>query len=240
MVRHKKINGVRYHEVAPDVFLPGVTAVLSATQNNRYLNQWKAKVGVKQAKQAQKAGVNRGKYTHDLIERFVDYRKQSEIVPQPKFVINDHNQTKQIQQLGRCALDYVTRIDTCLFLETSFFIEDAYAGTPDFVGLKDNKIILFDWKTSYKRKTKSAMGDYCLQLAAYRRLVEENTRNNVDEARVVLFYANEEGHGGVNEVILSAAELDSYYTDFELRLARFQEKQQAYEENLKLFQAMPF
>jgi hypothetical protein len=239
MINYKKINGYRYHEVEPGIFLPGVTSILSATADNKYLNKWKQNVGAKKAKEAKTAGIRRGNYTHNLVEQFVNHKLKSEITPTQKFEVEDTQQTKQYQELGRGILDYAARLDSFLFHERSFY-NKLFAGTVDVVAKDGNKTVLIDWKTSHKRKSKQALNDYCLQLSAYRDLIHHNTDITIDEARIVLIYADSDGVGSLQETILTNTDLDRYYSQFLTRVDQFNMKQDQYLLNQKQFQEMPF
>lgn len=60
--------------------------------------------------------------------------------------------------------------------------EYRYGGTPDAVGLVNGKLVLLDWKTS-----KSVYKTHILQLAAYKALLDENSRPPVTRAYLVRF-----------------------------------------------------
>jgi PD-(D/E)XK nuclease superfamily len=235
MVNHRLINGFRYHEVSPGLFVPGVTSILSATQDNTRFKRWRAKVGQKAVKQSRDAGINRGLYTHKLVERFIAYKNMAAIIPSAAtFDLADQDQSEQYKQLGRSILEYASKLDSFVYQERSFYNE-RFAGTVDLVATQANKVILIDWKTSYKRKTKSQMHDYCLQLATYRELIHHNTDMTIDETRIVLVYSNSSGIGGVNEIIITPTESDQYYAKFLDRLKEFEVKQALFLANLTAF-----
>ena len=57
-----------------------------------------------------------------------------------------------------------------------------FAGTVDMVGRLDNKLVVFDWKTS-----NSIQSEYALQVAAYAAAFQESYNERVDEAWIIRF-----------------------------------------------------
>lgn len=90
----------------------------------------------------------------------------------------------------------LTMIDTSL----------GYAGTLDWIGTKDGKLTLVDYKTS-----KAARESMFIQLAAYDMLLQTQKGIKVDEACILLLHVE-----GVEEVTLDREKLDFYYEIFEL------------------------
>lgn len=68
--------------------------------------------------------------------------------------------------------------------------EYRYGGTPDAIGLLDGKHVLLDWKTGNR-----VYGDMLCQLAAYKHLIEENTKYRIQGFHLCRF-AKEHGDFG--------------------------------------------
>lgn len=89
--------------------------------------------------------------------------------------------------------------------------ELGYAGTLDWVGVKDGVLTLVDYKTS-----KKARETMYIQLAAYDKLLQTQKGIKVDEACILLLHDD-----GVKEFILCREAIDHYYEVFELLLQIF-------------------
>ncbi|MEN9871607.1 MAG: nuclease superfamily, partial [Cyanobacteriota bacterium] len=64
-----------------------------------------------------------------------------------------------------------------------------YAGTVDaIVKMKDGRVLILDHKTASKKKTKSGIKDYNLQVAAYALAYHEMTGTIVDGAQINIIY----------------------------------------------------
>lgn len=246
MTEYEREYGFRMH-VTPDGNFPGVTTVLSATADKSFLRHWKRRVGEKVAEQLKQDGIDRGNFTHNLIEGYLgEFSKfdSSDIKPYVLDYLNGNNNrldlTQQYYRLGKEAIAYVSQLDEIVLVEQGFSSALGYAGSPDCIAMHDGKLVLLDWKTSAKRKTKSGMKDYCVQLAAYRHLIEENTDYRIDEARICLFYSDEEGNGGTNIISLDNSELHELFEQFLTRLVAFKERLRQLRVHSDMIAAIPF
>ena len=90
-----------------------------------------------------------------------------------------------------------------IFVEESFVSKRGYGGTIDALAY-DDEVVLLDWKTS-----NFIAPEYYLQLAAYWKLVEENTNYEISYAEIVRFYEK-----GFEVGILKKEDVDKKYDVF--------------------------
>jgi len=64
-------------------------------------------------------------------------------------------------------------VDEALLVEGAVWHEAGYVGFPDAVMVYQNRLCVCDWKTALKPKKREWIGDYCLQVAAYARAIEQ-------------------------------------------------------------------
>lgn len=216
VVRHIYINGLRYHHTTYGA-LPGVTTVLGETKDKytkRALGDWSKRVGAVEAKRLQQAGLDRGNRIHSLIEGYVlgEDPWDIELALSPQYL-----------GLSELFFEFVqARVGNPIYLEKSFASTDGYAGSPDFVGYDNKgKIALYDWKTSGKKKTKSQVKDYFVQVATYWAMVEQESSVKIDYASVVLGYSDPEKGDKMNEWRITKDDQVVLYAQFLDRLEKF-------------------
>jgi genome maintenance exonuclease 1 len=85
-----------------------------------------------------------------------------------------------------------------------------YAGTFDMLAvMKDKRIVLLDWKTSYKAKPDYQLADYRMQLGAYVQAIEQMYGIEIDGAHcAIAIHDPDTGEGEEAQILsLSSAEL---------------------------------
>jgi hypothetical protein len=108
---------------------------------------------------------------------------------------------------------------TPLMIEYPLSSLTGVAGSPDCLG-KHSKhgIVLADWKSSTKNKSRNSCHDYLIQLAAYDHLIQENMGIACDRAVVALA---RESHDEARYHWVEREELDSLYLEFLQRLEQY-------------------
>jgi hypothetical protein len=159
----KTIDGKRYY-LAPDGSkLASVTTIISSTkppEAKKSLENWKKRVGVERAASITYEASSRGTRMHSFIENYIMNNNVGDSGTNP-FSIESHKMAKQVIYSG------MKDITEFYGSEISLFYPELYAGTTDMVGLKNNKLILGDFKQTNKPKKREWIEDYFLQLAAY-------------------------------------------------------------------------
>jgi len=174
--RHVIINGVRYHKTVGGN-LPGVTTVLGETKSRfskMAIQKWKNKVGHDTADAIFKNSIKRGDQFHATIEAFLKDTPPNKVCP-------------QVIQLWKLVRPFVEQAKASkdLWIESHIHHPEGFAGTPDLVCYIDGKLTVVDWKNSRKPKTRSSVGDYLKQVAAYSKGFEYINGLEVEQGIVV-------------------------------------------------------
>ncbi|PSO79249.1 MAG: hypothetical protein BRC41_19300 [Cyanobacteria bacterium QH_9_48_43] len=210
--RHKWIGQERYH-ITPngDVF-PGVTTILSATKPEREkqaLENWRKRVGAKEADKVKKDATERGSRMHNQIEEYltglIDFDEITEPIAQSVKPILKH-------------------IDETWLIEGNIWHPSGFAGSVDFLGVLDGTPTVIDWKTSRKPKKRAWIDDYFCQVAAYSagmNRVYQEQGVQIKNATVVIAV---EGVSEAQIFRVANNELMSYWEWFQERVEEYKKK----------------
>ena len=154
-------NGLRKYLVGSEK-LPSVTSILQATKSDEdkaALENWKNRVGYKEANRIKFEASNRGTSMHSYIEDFLRGR-----VNESFFESNEQykNMAKIIIESG-----IKGKLEEIYGMEATLHYPEKYAGTADIIGIYEGKQFLGDFKQSNKIKKSEYIQDYFLQLGAY-------------------------------------------------------------------------
>ena len=154
-------NGLRKYLVGSEK-LPSVTSILQATKSDEdkaALENWKNRVGLKEANRIKSEASNRGTSMHSYIEDFLRGR-----VNESFFESNEQykNMAKTIIESG-----IKGKLEEIYGMEATLHYPEKYAGTADIIGIYEGKQFLGDFKQSNKIKKSEYIQDYFLQLGAY-------------------------------------------------------------------------
>ena len=174
-ISRESINGERRYATPDGEKLPSVTTILDATkpeEKKKALQEWRNRVGHKQAQAITTEAAGRGTRMHKWIE---DYIKTGEIgTPGSNpYSQQSHLMAQSIitQGLSKCNEFWGT--------EVALYYPKIYAGTTDLVGVHDGSEAIMDHKQSNKLKKREWIEDYFLQLAAY-----ANAHNEVHGTKI--------------------------------------------------------
>ena len=154
-------NGMRKY-LFDDEKLPSVTSILQATKSDEdkaALENWKQRVGHKEANKIKTEASNRGTSMHSYIEDFLRGR-----INESFFESNEQykNMAKEIIDKG-----IKGKLEEIFGMETTLHYPEKYAGTADLVGVYQGKEAIIDFKQANKPKKVDYIQDYFLQLGAY-------------------------------------------------------------------------
>ena len=150
-------SGTRVYEVV-GTRLPSVTTVLSATKNQQFLKDWKAKVGEKEAERIKNLSSKRGTAMHKFLESHIQgvgYDDLTELGQAAKPM------AQKIIEVG------LTPISEYYGSEVMLHYPGLYAGSTDLVCLHNDMETIVDFKQSNRPKREEWIEDYKLQCAAY-------------------------------------------------------------------------
>jgi len=159
----ENVDGSRKYATPDGLKLPSVTTILEATkpeEKKKALQEWRNRVGHKQAQAITTEAAGRGTRMHKWIEDYVKTGKLGVPGNNP-YSIQSHLMAQSIiyQGLSKCSEFWGT--------EVSLYFPKVYAGTTDLVGVHDGAEAIMDHKQSNKLKKREWIEDYFLQLAFY-------------------------------------------------------------------------
>ena len=154
-------NGMRKY-LFDDEKLPSVTSILQATKSEEdkaALENWKQRVGYKEANKIKTEASSRGTSMHSYIEDFLRGR-----INESFFESNEQykNMAKEIIDKG-----IKGKLEEIFGMETTLRYPQKYGGTADLVGVYLGKEAIIDFKQANKPKKVDYVQDYFLQLGAY-------------------------------------------------------------------------
>ena len=150
-------HGTRKYDVAGER-LPSVTTILGKTKDQKFLQDWKKKVGEKEAERIKTASATRGTSMHKYLENYVlgkGYEDLTELGQETK------RMAQKVIELG------LAPVSGIFGSEVTLYYPGLYAGSTDLVGIHNDKETVIDFKQANKPKREEWIGDYKLQCAAY-------------------------------------------------------------------------
>ena len=151
-------NGFR-HYLFNNNKLPSVTSILQATKSEEdkaALENWKQRVGYKEANKIKTEASSRGTSMHSYIEDFLRGR-----INESFFESNEQykNMAKEIIEKG-----IKGKVEEIYGMETTLHYPEKYAGTADMVCIYQGQEAIIDFKQANKPKKVDYIQDYFLQL----------------------------------------------------------------------------
>ena len=135
---------------------PSITTVLGQTSDKTWLEEWKNKVGVEEARRVAKRATNRGTRIHKIIEDYLDNKPISGL----SYV--DKSQFESIKGTLDLHIDNIRHQEAHLY--SDYF---QIAGQVDCIADFHNRLSIIDFKTSREKKFENDILDYYLQATFY-------------------------------------------------------------------------
>jgi len=176
------VEGVRYYETPSNDRVPSVTSVLDRTKSEKKrlaLENWKNKVGHKQAEEIKNDAATRGTRLHNYLEDYVltGFLKEKNKNP---FSWPSHAMAQTIIDNGMPNVEEVWGVEVPLYFPA------IYAGTTDSVGVHGGEPAIMDYKQSNSPKKEEWIDDYKLQLAAYATAHNEVYNTNIRKGVIMM------------------------------------------------------
>lgn len=212
-LKRTNTNGSRKY-LTPDGFaVPSVTTILDATkpeEAKQALQNWRNRVGHKQAQAITTEASGRGTRMHKWLENYVKLGATGEPGTNP-YSIQSHTMAQVVikEGLGKCNEFWAT--------EASLYFPEMYAGTTDLVGIHDGSEAVMDYKQSNKPKKKEWITDYFLQTCAYS--LAHNEMFNTKIRKGVIFMCTKDNV--YQEFIIEGNEFDHYANEWFKRLEQY-------------------
>ena len=143
------VNGAR---------LPSVTTILGKTKDQKFIKDWKEKVGEAEAERIKNLSSNRGTAMHKFLEHHitgVGYDDLTAIGQEAKPM------AEKVIEVG------LAPVEEWYGSEVMLHYPGLYAGSTDLVCLHNGVETIIDFKQANRPKNKDWIDDYFLQIAAY-------------------------------------------------------------------------
>ena len=206
-------NGMRKY-LFDDEKLPSVTSILQATKSDEdkaALENWKQRVGHKEANKIKTEASSRGTSMHSFIEDFLRGR-----INESFFESNEQykNMAKEIIDKG-----IKGKLEEIYGMETTLYYPEKYAGTADLIGIYEGKECCVDFKQANRLKKVEYIQDYFLQLGAYTLAHDVVYKTNITLGVILLCTVD----NFYQEFKIEGPELEMYQNLFLGRVKKFNE-----------------
>lgn len=192
---------------------PGVTTVLSATKPQAArdaLQRWRQRVGVEAAQQISGTASSAGTRLHKQIAAYLN--------GEPVEISAD------LMGYWESLQPVLTQVEEVLLVEGAVWHEAGFVGFPDALVVVKGELHLCDWKTALRPKQPQWLGDYFLQIAAYRQAaiqVYADFGLEVQKGLIAIALADQPAQ----LFDVDVAEMDEHWREFEQRLREFERRQ---------------
>ena len=150
-------HGTRLYDVN-GTRLPSVTTILGKTKDQKFIKDWKAKVGEQEAERIKNLSSNRGTAMHKFLEHYIlgtGYDDLTALGQEAKAM------AQKVIDVG------LTPVEEYFGSEVTLYYPGLYAGSTDLVCLHNSMETVVDFKQANRPKKKEWIEDYYLQIAAY-------------------------------------------------------------------------
>ena len=185
--------------------LPSVTTILGKTKDQKFLKDWKAKVGEQEAERIKNLSSSRGTSMHKFLEHYVlgtGYDDLTELGQKAKAM------AQKVIELG------LAPVEEYYGSEVTLYYPGLYAGSTDLVCLHNGKETVVDFKQANRPKREEWIEDYYMQIAAYA-MAHDYVHNSKIEQGVVMVCTPDLYY---QEFVVSGAELRQWKHRFLKRL----------------------
>lgn len=156
-------EGKRHYCLPDGSKVASVTTILDKTkpeETKQALENWRNRIGHKQAQAITSEAANRGTRMHTYLEHYIINDDMKD------FPSNPYAQTSWFMA-SEVILKGFDNITEFWGNEVSLYYSGLYAGTTDGVGIWKGKPAIIDFKQTNKPKKKEWIGDYFMQTCAY-------------------------------------------------------------------------
>ena len=222
--KYRYLSGLMYEHHGERMYdfggvrLPSVTTILGMTKDQKFITEWKQKVGVEKAERIKNHSSTRGTSMHKFLESHITGKGYDDLSP----IGNESRpMAHKIIEIG------LAPVDEYFGSEITLHYPGLYAGSTDLVCLHNGQETIVDFKQSNRPKKEEWVQDYYLQIAAYAMAHDYVHKSRIEKGVIMmctpdLYY---------QEFVLSGAELRQYKHKFLKRLdmyheLKFDEKEQ--------------
>tara|TARA_B100001778_G_scaffold32482_1_gene23591 strand:- start:388 stop:1050 length:663 start_codon:yes stop_codon:yes gene_type:complete len=171
----RNVNGQRLYETPDGSFYPSVTTI-TGQMTKKAIQEWRARVGEKEANRVTKKASSRGTSIHKLCEHYIlNNMDDVKVMPSNK---------EMFDAMSNHLRDHVDNIHGVESFLYSDFLRTA--GQVDCIAEYDGVLSVIDFKTSKKRKPEAWIQNYFVQAAAYSFMFEERTNIQIPQLVIMI------------------------------------------------------
>jgi len=212
----ESVGGERKYVTPEGYKLPSVTTILDATkseESKKALQEWRNRVGHKQAQAITTEAAGRGTRMHKWLETYIKTGSMGEPGSNP-YSLQSHNMAKSIVEngLSKCSEFWGTEI--------SLYYPEVYAGTTDLAGIHDGSESIMDHKQTNKPKKREWITDYFVQTAAYAEAHNKVYGTNIQKGVIFMCSAD----NNYQEFIIEGSEFNKFTDLWYKRLEEYYSK----------------
>ena len=172
-------DGRRYQTPEGKLYpsVTGITGVLGESEGKPdYIAEWIDRVGKEVADKISNQAATRGTLIHESIEHYLQGQT-------PKFDMFQQIESAMFKQV----LPILSDIDNIHCMETPLWSDKfQMAGTVDLIAEYKDELMVIDWKTASRYKTRDDIQDYFLQTAIYAYMFWERTGKSIKNSMIVM------------------------------------------------------
>ena len=148
-----------YRLGSEDKYFASVTTMLGEQpEKKKFLEQWRKRVGDKEADRKMNKGGNRGTRLHEICEKY--------ILNEPNVCRGAFPDVVEMFRLVKPILD--ERVDNIKAVEARMYSKKLLlAGTVDLVADLDGELTIIDFKTAHNKPNESTLDGHAIQMCAY-------------------------------------------------------------------------
>ena len=169
-------HGTRTYDVN-GIKLPSVTTILSRTNDQRFLKEWKAKVGEKKAEEIKNLSSKRGTLMHKYLEHYVLGKGYEDLTDLGRAT---KKMAEKVIEVG------LTPVSEYFGSEVTLYYPGLYAGATDLVCMHNDMETIVDFKQANRPKREEWIDDYKLQVAAYAMAHDHVHGSNIRQAVIMV------------------------------------------------------
>lgn len=207
------VDGSRLYSTPDGEKLPSVTTILDATkpeEKKKILQEWKKRVGHKQAQAITTEAASRGTRMHKWLENYIKDGELGSPGTNP-YSQQSHKMANTIVERG------LINCNEFWGIEVPLYFPKIYAGTTDLVGIHDNQEAIMDHKQTNKPKKREWIDDYFLQTAAYAAAHNELYNTKIRKGVIFMCSADYE----YQEFIIEGNEFDKWTDKWFVRVEQY-------------------
>ena len=205
-------HGSRIYDVA-GYRLPSVTTILAKTKDQKFLQDWIAKKGAKEAERIKTVSSARGTAMHKFLEHYIlgdGYDDLTGLGQEAK------SMAEKVIEIG------LAPVEEYYGSEVTMYYPGLYAGATDLVCNHNGDEAIVDFKQSNRPKKKEWIEDYYLQIAAYA-------------------MAHDYVHGStINKGVIMVCTPDLYYQEFVVEGAELRQYKHKFLKRLDMYHELKF